>query len=648
MYNKGKMYVGGSENKTTLYINGSFTAADNSEINHPGKTILIGDFINNVTGSSTVFLDTEVGRSGYFEFKNTANAQFIRGNANKATNPIKFPNTVIINNSSPAKSVTLDPLMSANVKNVTFSSGRLILDSKTVTNQAEETKIAHLWLEDGASVIQNTSTKANIQVNLDLGVAGSNTGRLIGFTPPFETLYSDYFFYNFLSIPSETELFVGNSSEIWNTNPLRPLKGGTGYILGQELIPYSNSGYYTSHLHDDWNGASFDDVVKNKYQFVRNNIATSFGQFNSLTDRFTGESLINKDVEIPLVNGYNYLGNPFMVPLDLTDLLDNNRNNWNITSNDVEKNFWVLAKGSNGYSNDNGQTFNFTATYLLGQNIGGTNYEDHRGDNLIAPMQMFVIKNNGMEISNFKIPRSNRTHGSTTYLRSSFVEDPIDELLIETTDKQSGGFDRLCIVFRNNATLKATDEYDTEKMFNRSGGVNQIYTRSKEGKLLTTNVIDPQTKQMNMYFEPPLQIQEVELKAYRLASLQSIGQVILEDKKIGVKIDLTKNPSYTFQSYPADKFDRFILHFSTTPTSIDEITSSSNPIAYYLNGAIYIEGLQNVNLGKEVSLYNMQGQILHKEKIVEITPCKIYKLLNTGIYLVKIEGDSHAIKLLVK
>lgn len=632
--NSGDMHVG-SASATALYIGGNFKAYEASDIAHPGKTVLTGNFLNHATASNVFKSDN---RAGTFEFKGTA-AQTVSfgGTASKQTNYILFPNTVVIRNTSTAGTVTITPSAAAQMKTVTFTSGRLVLDSETAT-EANESKVAHLWLEDGASTIANTNTKANIQVNLDLS---DRQGRLVGFTSPFKAMYADYFFFHFLSIPSETELFKGNSAELWNTNPKYALSAGTGYILGQELVAYTNTTYYSSTLHSDYSGALLADAIQEKFTFNRHTILSkSFGTFvGSESDRFTGEELIKDDVSMALRSGYNYLGNPFMVPLSLADLITSDRSAWGITGTDVAQQYYVLSPGATGNSTD-GETFTFNATYLVGQTEGSTTL--HGRNNLVAPMQMFVVRNNGAAITTgFKIPKDNRRHGTTQFLRSAIAYEPEDELLLEARDMSTGGFDRLCVVFRHNASTQATDTYDAEKLFNRTGGVNQIYTRSTDNKELTTNVLPTTTTKLQLYFEPSLERQEVELEASRLESLRSVYDVQIEDGKTGKKSSFFKAPVYRFTSAPGDSPTRFTLHFSSVLTGTEKIAITELS-AWYKDGVIFIEGLKEA---ESLQLYNAQGQLVINEKVTA-SSMQIRRTLTSGVYFIHTQGKT--IKLFAK
>ncbi|MDR1202556.1 MAG: T9SS type A sorting domain-containing protein [Tannerellaceae bacterium] len=646
LYNTGGMYVGGaaSENgQPALYIQGDVKAGGDSRIAHKGKTVLTGNFINDVT-SGNVFSSWD----GIFEFKGKVSQQ-IKGTADRSSHYIKFPDQVIINMLTDdylQSTIVIDTCMGISIRNLKFRKGRMVVDSKAVPN-SNRTQVAHLWVEPNGIILYNhlataaSSEHGFVQVNLDLG-DNHTRGGLVGFSSPYKTLYADYFFYNFLAVPKTSNLFSGARDGLWIKYPLTPLNPGAGYILGQALVPHYNSGYYNSMLDSQWKGAKFSDVVTEKYSFGRMLAPESFTQFNKNADRYTGEELNVSNVTVPITEGYNYLGNPFTVPLDLSSYLDNPQTSdfGNFNPGEMKNTVYLLSGGKTEYT---GGEFSFTATYQTISKVGGT-YEG--GNQLIAPMQMFVVKKETSTPANFTIPLSKRSHGETSLLRSA-RQEVVDELLIETKDNITGGYDRLCIVFRNDATLKANHPYDAEKLFNKTGGVNQIYTRSSNNKELITNVVKPDTKKMTMYLVPPNERQEITLKAKRLNSLKSITSIIIEDHKTGRLVDLMKT-SFTFLSSPSDKVDRFTLHFNSSLVSIDDIKTTSSLSAYYSFGQVTVQGLTEKALNKEVMIYNMQGQLMHKQIVTAIEPLLIRKFLDKGVYIVNIAEEPQAIKLWVK
>ena len=659
LFNKGVLSVGGSANDSVpaaLYIGGDFQAEDRSAVYHQGKTVLTGDFINNVAYGN-VFS----GLNGLFEFRGTT-AQTIRGTADKASNYIDFPDNVVINNRNVndlnGVSVTLDPLMGASVKLLNLQRGRFIVDSKP--SGERNTDIAHLFVKKDGNVIYNRDQRVPryengiIQVNLALG-NNYKEKRVVGFTPPFQRIYADYFFHNFLSQPSDKSL-IGDQDKLV-ADPRVPLQGGVGFIAGLGLIPDGDI-YYTTHLDPQWRSALFEDKVREQITFARRFAPESFTQFleaENTLDRFTGESLNINDVRVNLTPGFNYIGNPFTVPINMTSFVDNMgvRDEWNVVrekdrTGDLWNCFYVLSQGTGTYDPTNVYSqFSFNVSYLLGQDTGGTlTYEGGYSSMLIAPMQLLVLRKYTPGNVTLTIPASARTHGGSKYFRSK-AKEPFDELLIETKDSQTGGYDRLCVVFRDNADMDAIDAYDVDKLFNKSGGVNQIYTRSTDNQLLTTNMIPPTATSLVMYFEPSRLEQEVSLTAHRMKSLRAVGDVILEDKKTGLKTDLRETPAYNFVSSPTDKIDRFVLHFNS-PTGLDDYSQGAIRV-YYGAGAINVDGLQANDMGSVVTVTDAQGRLICQHKIAEVPECRIEKELSVGTYLVKLTGNNALVtKLLVQ
>jgi hypothetical protein len=156
---------------------------------------------------------------------------------------------------------------------------------------------------------------------------------------------------------------------------------------------------------------------------------------------------------------------------------------------------------------------------------------------------------------------------------------------------------------------------------------------------MTVSVVPPTTQKLPVCFVPALLPQQVTLKADRLNSLVSVGYVTLEDTKTGRLTDLMRTPSYTFTSSPSDKPDRFVLHFTSNPTTATEdLNLPAAPYVFYEGGLIRIFGLQESDRGSELTVFNMQGQLIHRQPLAETNPSLIRKYLAKGVYIVKNKG----------
>ncbi|MDR2809806.1 MAG: hypothetical protein LBB84_04515 [Tannerellaceae bacterium] len=657
LYNQGDIHIGGTANIASLYIEGNLTIVESGSITHTGKTILTGNFVNNITGGH-VFAAT---RNGTFEFRG-AQTQYIEGTADKAEHYIEFPQTVVINNQQSdykQSTVRIDPNMGATMKNITFQHGRLVLDSQAHNTSARDsTDIAHLLAETGGNIIYkhnqtNLQDEGVVQVNLSLGT-NYMSGRLVGFSPPFKKLYADYFLFNFLAIPDKYGMF-NKQNNYWIKDPKTELSAGRGYMLGQGLVPWNNTwpenNYYLETLDPQYATADRHDAIRDTFVFARRFAPPSFTVFvkNALIDGYAGEELNTGDVTVPLTaddNQFIYLGNPYTVPLDLSELADASTlasTIWGSAAPTISKRYYILSGKSSGSYLPN-KEFQFNVSPLVGQAVGNTAPLPHQ----IAPMQMFAVTRTGTSnSSDFIIPASRRTHGTKSFLRSAPVPQVIDELLIETKDGMTGGYDRLCIVFRNNATLASTDMFDAPKLFNRTGGVNQIYTLSSDKKELTTSIIPPSTKTITMYFEPARQAQEVVLKADRLSSITSVDNIVLEDVQTGKLLDLKKSPTYRFVSSSGDKIDRFVLHFDDGTVGLDAPSGSVFRANYEAN-AVWVYGIRENQIGTTAYIYDMLGNLLHQQTVTEVPSFRIGKSLSRGLYIIRLSGEASVARFAVK
>ncbi|GAB6008983.1 T9SS type A sorting domain-containing protein [Dysgonomonas reticulitermitis] len=187
------------------------------------------------------------------------------------------------------------------------------------------------------------------------GVAGEN--YMTGFTPPFEEMGADYFFYHTLTKPSSSSFnsWAGNI-----VNPYTKLKPGVGYFMSMEVTDFDHE-----HISNRWQNAgmgSNSNVNRAKGGFTFNRAVMEdylrpgnapddnqkgFSRFTYLSGTedpvgsvpdpnpnpnnpignidkhllMENEKFVVSDVTVDLQAGFNFLGNPFMSPISLNYLL---------------------------------------------------------------------------------------------------------------------------------------------------------------------------------------------------------------------------------------------------------------------------------------------------------------------------------------
>ncbi|NOR86582.1 MAG: T9SS type A sorting domain-containing protein [Bacteroidales bacterium] len=121
-------------------------------------------------------------------------------------------------------------------------------------------------------------------------------------------------------------------------------------------------------------------------------------------------------------------------------------------------------------------------------------------------------------------------------------------------------------------------------------------------------------------------------------TVNTIGDVFLEDQFTNEKINLSEQDSYTFQSTTSDESDRFLIYFNGV-TSIEEIMWEKSPEVIYSYGQLSIS--HEDEMEGNVFIYTVTGQLIkavqlnnERNKIIDINT-------NTGIYLIRIYSKNN-------
>jgi hypothetical protein len=648
--NVGKMHIGRiSPEITSLYIPGNQLLTGHSSIRLNGTLRLGGDLIaNRMSEDIHGFMPVPAGSKGKLLFKGNQRQRI-------TTDGLAFDRTANYLGKIPAleidnrAGVHLSNEMGITVDTLNLLKGKFILGSQYI--DGTQTRLAHLLVD---SVKYNRADSAVVEIEMVIGdpldSEEGRQGKFMGFSPPFKRMYADYFIYNYLLAPDNAGLFGRTGGTL--IDPAYALEAGRGYLVGQNIYNASARDEYTmmpylNLTEESYNNRMRDTLLLNRYALKGIHVVDVSGYPVTKQDACEGESLNTGDVTVALEQGFNYLGNPYTCPLDLSALKNpaSSADEWNVTRDTEEENptadiysaFWVLHGGEKTAHDPESKTFTVGISYDISQLVGATVSADS-----VSPMQLFLVYAN--RPCTLKIPASKRVHRSTDYLKSGNVVT--DELLLEVKDQTTEGFDRMCVVFRNHAGTGSKDPYDAGKIINTSKGVSQIYTTSSDNVDLITNVISTAQESLPVTLVPSATEQEVELTASRMETLISPESVQLQDLKTGEIVDLTKQ-SYRFTTSPEDDPKRFILHFrdvlmQSTNVGALRATPSSQPRIAYISSEITIIGLQKEDAGSHLTIADAQGRILLNETFpanVGETGKVAYRLpLSSGIYVASLSG----------
>lgn len=379
---------------------------------------------------------------------------------------------------------------------------------------------------------------------------------------------------------------------------------------------------------------------------------------------------------------------------------------WNVNigtggTGDIVNRVWIMspyAKASSQYEIKHGSEVpieygrilaNYTYLVMLPLGSTSTITADNRfpsanvgTEYTIAPLQMFVLHGENGVNKTITIPTNQRVISGTTFLRSATAvnTDKNDDFLFEVYDKESQQISRTSIVLRENkAIMNSTHYKDIKKLTAKhennpltksvksvmlEGVIEQtagshLYTKNEanndalEVKFLGYSADRTETS-TPLYLTPSLVKQNVRINAYRLNTMDIIKGVFLVDNLVdpNKRIPITEDkPYYDASINPTDSPNRFTLIFTRSVDGIGpEDTDDDNQLIYahYKDNDLKVSGFQMEDYGSKLSVYNIQGRLLHQTS-VEDNSVNIRETLLPGVYLVKVVGNkSHVAKFIVK
>ena len=351
------------------------------------------------------------------------------------------------------------------------------------------------------------------------------------------------------------------------------------------------------------------------------------------TIKFTGGSLNtgNKSVtDLPL--GFNLVGNPYASYVDFAQA----------TKTGVENSIWYRSKSSGSY---------VFQTYNVPSNVGAND-----GSAIIPPLQSFWIKTTS-GTNTFGFTNAMRSHQDQSVATNRLKAPAVStQKMLRLEIANSTNKDETVVYFNENA-LNTFDEYDSQKMFNETAGVPEIYTHTDSKDLVINgfNTIQLNTE-IPLGFRTGL-IEPTNLYTLKATQLQNFGtdtELVLIDKDISnSETIMSEGSEYSFNSAAVNTTNRFSILFRAKGTTTGGCCNNNEykDILVYknANNQICIDLKSELNKVQNIAVYNAMGQ-----RITETKPMQANTILNvafeTGVYFVKLNIDNKTItrKVIIK
>jgi hypothetical protein len=289
-----------------------------------------------------------------------------------------------------------------------------------------------------------------------------------------------------------------------------------------------------------------------------------YGKPDSRIIEYTGKpqtEVVNRTFDIA---GFHLLANPFTSFIDWQDGAGWERVN-------VDHTIWYRTKIGEEMTfvtyNNSPDVANMARIAISPYSLGEITPEIVEEHSKIAPMQAVWIKTLSPNASVNLYPES-RNHGTAiSRLKGSSESGNVIRIEAENEFSRDGA-----VVFFKNGFTEAKDNGDSEKYFNDSKNIPEVYTIAS-GKPLAISGLPELSED---YRAIPLSVKNriegsVTLK-FDLRYFNNEYTAYLEDRYTGTYINLLQNNSYTYTVLKLGEVnDRFVVHLHNITTGIEEV-----------------------------------------------------------------------------
>jgi hypothetical protein len=348
---------------------------------------------------------------------------------------------------------------------------------------------------------------------------------------------------------------------------------------------------------------------------------------NSLNNgNYTFAGLSNTQARPKMERGIHLWSNPYPSHLD-----------WELISKtDIDLTYQLRTQNTN----TNAMVFD---TYNAISGVGTNNSGNGALTNYIAPFQAIWIRvNANLDPGAIAVNNSMRSHQSGNLLKSNS-----DQEIIRLHLSNGSVYDEAVIYMNENAS-NDLDAYDSQKMMDEH---HQLYSIEAGSKLVINGIENATAKES---VQLGIKIEYSGNYSIEANELNTLENVVLEDKKANKFQDLKANSIYSFTTTTGEDADRFVLHFTKT---IDNVTSNNGILAqedgvriFAVNGnqvkvIIDNKSYENAN----INVYNMLGALVSSQRAENRENILSLDVAN-GIYMVELVSKENVTtqKVLIK
>ncbi|MCB9197905.1 MAG: T9SS type A sorting domain-containing protein [Flavobacteriales bacterium] len=327
----------------------------------------------------------------------------------------------------------------------------------------------------------------------------------------------------------------------------------------------------------------------------------------------TSKSLnLSNSVDISINNGWNFIANPFLSPIDFD----------RVTLNGSIGNYFYIYDAQNDwqYWDGDGQS---SSTSALDSGI-------------IAPYQGFWVFNSG-GVTTLTVDQSSKAPtAANPFVKSQVLSAESEDFTVQIYSNEFGLKSNMSLnIEGNNQGFK-----ELVKMPNNGRAIN-IHTVNREGELSTrADYTDVECVDLPIYFD----IANLTSFEFTFNNLPEGYIIYLKDKELKHLTLLNSGDKLNFEGTGNINLnERFELKIVKLGSCAEDDLMNELKVNY--SNSIVNLYLQKPIGNSEVKIYNMQGQLVFNSQVISSNayqvsmPCE----LNSGVYIVTLEEDNGSV-----
>jgi len=319
-------------------------------------------------------------------------------------------------------------------------------------------------------------------------------------------------------------------------------------------------------------------------------------------------TLNNGNYNLPLLSGWNMLGNPYASGVDFALA----------TKTNVSSNTMYLWDQTFAVANAGGYVAYNTNT-SVGNTPGVTS--------VIPAFQGFFVE--ATAAGSVEFANANRTHNAPAFYKSGSSTEIITRMKVSNAQ----GYTDYFVVCQNPSAGNGYESYDSKK-FLAGTERPEMFAYTTTGEKLTIDALETTPQIIPMSVIAP-QAGQLTFTAFEFDN--STVSIKLEDNQTGSFIDLRTQPSYSFSAIQGENNNRFFLHIGST-TGIEENDNNGFTSITANDKQIVVTPFGGEKINR-IDVVDATGKLLSSVKANGNEKVTISANFATGVYVVRVYGQ---------